>query len=398
MRLEMAKRQHHEISKKRVRDGLKPRGEPFWQSEPLAEHLRLGYRKRKGGGGTWIARYRTGYNEGDQQTFRIGLDADYSYLDAKKKALELFERNVKRGIDREAPTLRKAADEYLAFVLKDSTGDRRNKHTAHADANWRIKQYIDDSALSDVTLDELREDNLQEWFDALEGKAASKNRNLTLIKAILNHSVTKRRVAAEMVDEWRRVKRIKVDRHERRRDDVYLTVDERAAIIAACKGDFADYVRAIAWTGARPGDPAQVRAEDFDGKGVVFRTKVAPTRVILSPKAQTLFKRLSKNKTPKAYLFPRQRAEPYKYSNNWARPFREATHKAAQDETLPEDKAQEAVLYSLRHSFITDALMSGMRAHVVANICRTSVKMIEEHYAHVIPDDTEQQLADIPMP
>jgi hypothetical protein len=393
----MAKRQHYEISKKKVRDGLKPRGEPYWQSEPLAEHLRLGFRKHKDGGGVWIARYRKSYSEGDQQTYRIGLDVEYSYLDAKKVALDWYDNSLKRGIDRQAPTLKKAAEEYLAYVLKDSTGHRRDKDRAHKDAKWRIEQYINAHALASVPIDEIREDDLQDWFDALEGKAASKNRNLTLIKAVLNYAVSKRRVAAEMADEWRRVKRIKVERHQRRREDVYLTVEERRAIIDACEGDFADYVRAVALTGCRPGDPAQVRAEDFDGKGVIFRTKVAPTRVTLAPQAQALFKQLAKGKTPKAYLFPRQGADPYKYSNDWSRPFKDAVRKATRSDKLDKVKAREAVLYSFRHSFITDALMSGIRTFEVAEICRTSVKMIEDHYAHVIPDDIEQRLAKVPM-
>ena len=121
-----------------------------------------------------------------------------------------------------APTLRIAAEEYLAFVLKDSTGHRRNKRTAHGDAKWRVAQHIDEHNLADVAIDKLREDDLQEWFDGLEGKGASKNRNLTLMKAILNYAVKKRRVPSELADEWRRVKPIRVERVERRREDVEL--------------------------------------------------------------------------------------------------------------------------------------------------------------------------------
>ncbi len=387
----------YNLSRKGDRERLKPRSEPYWASEPLSQALYLGYRRHRNGGGSWIVRFRE--SGGQQRTSSLGRDAkDLDYLTAKKAALKWHDRTILRGVLDKPPTLRRAAEGYLAYVLKDPIGHRLNRQRAHGDAKWRIDRYINKNGLADIPIDKIREEEIQKWFDGLEGQAASKNRNLMLMKAILNYAVKLRRVPAEMANEWRRVKRIKIARHERRRDDVYLTVAERKAIIDACEGNFKDYLLAVVLTGCRPGDPARVRAEDFDGKGVIFRTKVAPTRVPLSPAAQRLFWRLAKKKTPKAFLFPRRGADPYKYSNDWARPFREAVNDAVKNRKLPKDKARKAVLYSVRHSFITDALRSGeIRAFEVAEICRTSVRMIEDHYAHVIPGDIEQRLAAVPM-
>jgi site-specific recombinase XerD len=41
-------------------------------------------------------------------------------------------------------------------------------------------------------------------------------------------------------------------------------------------------------------------------------------------------------------------------------------------------------LYTLRHSFITQALMDGMSTLDVARITGTSLPMIEKHYGHLV--------------
>lgn len=48
---------------------------------------------------------------------------------------------------------------------------------------------------------------------------------------------------------------------------------------------------------------------------------------------------------------------------------------------------EELSLYSLRHRFITDALLAGESIHQVAQHCGTSVKMLERTYAHFRAQD-----------
>lgn len=54
--------------------------------------------------------------------------------------------------------------------------------------------------------------------------------------------------------------------------------------------------------------------------------------------------------------------------------------------------------YSLRHTYISMRLMEGANIHQVANNCRTSVQMIEEHYASHIKDRLDASAINVTRP
>ncbi len=54
--------------------------------------------------------------------------------------------------------------------------------------------------------------------------------------------------------------------------------------------------------------------------------------------------------------------------------------------------------YSLRHTYISMRLMEGANIHQIANNCRTSVQMIEEHYASHIKDRLDAAAINIQRP
>jgi site-specific recombinase XerD len=55
------------------------------------------------------------------------------------------------------------------------------------------------------------------------------------------------------------------------------------------------------------------------------------------------------------------------------------------------------VLYTLRHSWITDAITGGIDLLTVAKLAGTSLAMIEKHYGHLVEDRVPDQLAAIQM-
>lgn len=65
------------------------------------------------------------------------------------------------------------------------------------------------------------------------------------------------------------------------------------------------------------------------------------------------------------------------------RPFnRDLFNKILEEEGLRIDRdGKRRTAYSLRHTYISSRLMEGASIHQIANNCRTSVQMIEEHYA-----------------
>src|SRR5690606_20058068 len=104
-----------------------------------------------------------------------------------------------------------------------------------------------------------------------------------------------------------------------------------------------------------------VLRKDYDARtgSVTFRTKDHPRTIPLSPSAKALFDRLAKSKLPRAHLFTTDDGKPWQ-SKDWSGKVKEAVTKAK----LP----QETVLYTLRHSWITDAIIGGMDLLTVAKL------------------------------
>jgi len=52
-------------------------------------------------------------------------------------------------------------------------------------------------------------------------------------------------------------------------------------------------------------------------------------------------------------------------------------------------------MYTLRHSWITDAIVAGMDLLTVSKLAGTSLLMIEKHYGHLVQDGAREKLAAI---
>lgn len=63
-------------------------------------------------------------------------------------------------------------------------------------------------------------------------------------------------------------------------------------------------------------------------------------------------------------------------------------------EISDELKEKDIVLYSCRHTFITNKLKKGANRNIIAKHCGTSIEMIERHYDHIISIMTPDELLD----
>jgi integrase len=155
-------------------------------------------------------------------------------------------------------------------------------------------------------------------------------------------------------------------------------------------GALRDLMEAAALTGARAGELTGATRGQFDArlKTMTFVGKVGSRTIPLSASALKLFKRLAKGKLPAAPLFTRDDGKPWGHSD-WDELVREAGEKAK----LPKG----VCLYTLRHSFITQAITDGMSTLDVARLCGTSVGMIEKHYGHLVADSARERLAAVTM-
>ena len=379
-----------------ARGKLPIRREPHW-ADAIAKGLFIGFRKLDAeGNGNWIARYRID----DAQKYRsIGAVHLVAYEDAIDEARK-FAKSCEAGVSAQGvETVADACRDYVDALRKDG------KPAAALDASRRFERTIYHDPLGRVALGKLRQRDLEAWRTRVElGKLgplpatkgrppqskplskATANRMRTPLVAALNRAVARRYVDKERAIEWDSVKPHKAAGARR---DLYLDRAQRRALLEHAEPAVRDLMECIVLTGCRPGDPAAVLRRDYDARSgsVTFRTKGHLRTVPLSPPAKSLFDRLAKGKLPAAPMFTNG-GTPWQ-PHDWRQPVKAAAEAAS----LP----SSVVLYTLRHGWITDAILGGMDLLTVAKLAGTSLAMIEKHYGHLVQGAAREKLAAVQM-
>jgi site-specific recombinase XerD len=374
----------YEIHKANKREALTPRmGEPYW-GVPLGRGRALGYRKIASDRGSWIARMRPEAGSQKYEYKALGADSrEFGYEKAKEAALAWF-KGRDAGVDSKVATVADACREYVKDRRREKDDDGRCAH----DAEKRFERTIYGEPFGAIPLDRLRTPRIKEWRDGLKLSKGSSNRTLTALKAALNLAVANRRVHSSSAREWADVKAYP---NATKRRDLFLDLKQRRKLLQAAKdGALRDLMEGAALTGARAGELTSAIRRQFDGrlKTITFRGKVGARTIPLAPSALSLFQRLAKGKLPTAPLLTRDDGKPWGHSD-WDELVRAAAEKAK----LPTG----VCLYTLRHSFITQAITDGMTTLDVARLCGTSVGMIEKHYGHLVADAARKRLAAVTM-
>lgn len=369
----------YELGKVRVRQALKPRREPYW-GPAIGRGKYLGLRKIAADRATWIARLRT--DAGTQNYRSLGhLGPVLGWDEAKAAATDWFKAH-EAGV-RERP----GTVEAVCKLYVEDRRREKGKATAQ-DAEDRFERTVYDTSFGRMRVDKIRAPDIRRWRDGLGLSKASANRTFTSLRAALNLAVRDRSVAADRAQEWASVKHYA---NAGQRRTIFLDVLQRRALLeAAGGGALRDLLQAAAVTGCRPGELVSARRSQFDGRTghMVFKGKTGTRTVPLSPAALALFTRLSKGKLPGAYLLTRDDGKPW-LRGDWDHLVREAAGEAK----LPAG----TVLYSLRHSFITQAISNGMSTLDVARLTGTSLQMIEQHYGHLSMDAAAQRLKSVEL-
>lgn len=374
----------HDIDKAGVRNKLQPRREPYWGA-PVERGLFVGFRRLEQGG-NWIARYRN--DEGRQVYNALGqVTPAYDYEAAKRDARQ-WSRAVVAGV--RTDTLLTVAD-----VCRDYTKAMaaEGRERSSVDATKTFNRIVYNDPIGKVRADKLTQRHLEAWRARLEAgemtgrkrglpSRATINRNLTALKAALNRAVARREIPHERAIEWESIKPYR-DADGKR--EIYLDREQRRALLEAAKGDLRDLLTCIATTGCRPGDPAAMLRRDYDArtKSVTFRTKTGARTIPISPTAKALLDRLAKDKLPAAQMFTNGGEEWTPQA--WAPMVKAAATKAK----LP----AAVVAYTLRHSWITDAIIGGVDLLTVAKLTGTSLEMISKTYGHLVHDVARDKLA-----
>jgi integrase len=210
---------------------------------------------------------------------------------------------------------------------------------------------VDGTPFGDRPLEKIRTPHIKTWFHGLEMSKPSANRTLTALKAALNFAVSNRLVSAGVAPEWAEVKPY---RDAGKRRELFLDLKQRRALLAASQGSLRDLLEAAMLTGARAGELVNATRDPFDFRTgcISFRGKTGPRTIPLSAPALTLFKRLAESKLPTARLLTRDDGKPWAHSD-----WDELVRAAAEAAGLPSGTC----LYTLRHTFITQAVQDGRR-------------------------------------
>jgi len=295
-------------------------------------------------------------------------------------------------------TVSDACRDYVTALEKDG------RKSASDDAKRRFERCLHGDKLGKIRLKDLHQDHIEAWRDRVEkgdlpplpvkrGRPpvakplarSSINRIRTTLVAALNHAVARRKVSPDLAFEWNAVKPLK-DAGQRR--SLYLEREQRRALLEAAEGPVRDLIECVALTGCRPGDPSLCLRSDYDGRtaSVRFRSKDHDRKIPLSPAATALFDRLAKGKLPKAHLFTQDGKKVWT-PTDWSELVRDAAARAG----LPAG----VTLYTLRHCWITDAIVGGMDLLTVAKLAGTSLAMIEKHYGHLVQGAARDKLAQV---
>jgi integrase len=395
----------------KVLKALKPRKsrDPYWGA-PLARGRHVGYRKIAADKATWIAR-RWSVEEGKYRFQSLGVASDAFGYDQAKKAAEEWFKLQESGVTTTSEVVT-VADACRAYVksLTLTNGEKSGR-----DANLRLRRTLYDSALGKRALATVRITHIKGWRDGLGLNPENSNRTLRSFKAALNMAVDNRQCVASLAKEWNEVKPLP---SEKKRRTLYLDLDQRRRLLDHCgDGSFRDFIEAAMLTGARGGELADAKCSQFDARSssMTFigktRLKIEPRTVPISAPAVALFKRLAKGKKPDDLLFMRDESimgaafcdietrhyhglakieKPVRWlSYDWGGMVKQAV--------IAADLPHSTTHYTLRHSWISAALGSGMSTLDVARLTGTSLLMIEKHYGHLVDGAARLKLAAVAM-
>jgi integrase len=379
-----------DLSIKRDRRDLPPRREPYWQR--LGEGAYLGFRR---GPDTWIARRRRRYEKG-QDYHPLGEAIDYD--EAKKRAEAWFAsvgntavRSAKRG------TVRGALDAYLAHLRE------HGREASATDAKWRFDLLFRDDPLADVKLESATRDDFREWRERKRAGRLPRtlNRHFRSVVAGLNVAVKELGYVGNR-EAWQ-LTPLADDRDDDGETAVFLTPEQRKALISACEPATGAYLRGLELTGARPKELAQATVADLDaahgtltlrhrkGRPPKLRTRV----VVLGADALPFFRQQARRKLPAAPLFPDSAGQPLR-RHIWSIETRagivQVNKKARGAKRIPPG----ASAYSFRHARISELLqVHGIDPLTVAQQTGTSLAMIEKAYFKFIASAMREKLAEI---
>jgi integrase len=390
------------IESREARRKLAVQSEPHWRA--IVQGAHVGYYKgaRRG---AWLVRWRrpeSGYQKATLGEADDTRDADgehvLDYRQAQQKALEQIGRWQRPEAPEAPPAPITVADVVKAYL--DWIGKHRKPTTAR---EWRYMAQAHILAkLGKLEVAKLTTARLRKWHedlaeqparlrtkrgakqrhrdalddsDAIRARRATANRNLTVLKAALNHAWQSGQITGS--DEaWRKVKPFRGADAARVR---YLQIEECTRLLNACPEDFRRIVRGALVTGARYGELCRADVRDFnpDSASLLVRESKGgkPRWIPLDDEAAAFLASITAGRRGNEPLFTRADGGRWGKSHQ-RRPLLDAC-KAA--------KIEPAIgIHILRHTWASLRIMAGLPLMVAAQVLgHSDTRMVERHYGHL---------------
>jgi integrase len=379
-----------DITTRTARMRLKPKREPYWAK--LGKARAVGFRR---GPDTWIARLTSGDGRKTYKALdELGPDPDYN---AAKTAAESWfalttgtaRRVVRRG------TVRSALAAYL-WQLR-----RIGRRKAAVAAAALFKLVIDDG-LGMLKLESVQRDDVEAWRtrQRIKGRAPrSTNRYTRQVIAAI-------RLAIEELGHTGNLRAwdltpLMDDVEESSEAAVFLNAEQRARLIAKCPQALANFLTALAHTGARPSEIAVATARDFDpasGTLTMRSRKGRPVKlkargVMLSSEGAQFFRAQARDKTPSAPLIANAHDGGHWTRQEWAKGIRKAAGAANENAKVAQRIPAGVSAYSFRHARISELLqIYGVDPLTVASQTGTSLGQMEKYYFKFMPTAMRDKL------
>ena len=333
--------------------------------------------------GTWVLRVADG--RGGARTAAIAYADDHDAADAKFLDYWQAQDRAKAAARIEngaagSPllTVRAVAKTYLQWL------SAKNARTA-ADTSGRLEKHFLPK-FGDHLVVSLTKTRLDAWLasmvissddpERVRRSKDSANRVLSMVKALLNHAIRDPAYGLSDDTAWRLVR--PYHGVSKPRSIRYTDEEVRRMVDVVADQAVARLISGAFLTGARYGELAEARVEQFDNRSKTLRVNIGKTgarTIILQTSAADFLSKIADARQPQDFLFTQSNGSRWKKSDQ-TRPIKAALKSAG--------LSIKGSIYALRHTYISRAIEGAVPLNVIADNCGTSIRMIEKTYAKIL--------------
>lgn len=359
------------------RTKLEPRRDPYWHR--IAQGRFVGFRRMaRGAEGTWLARCYLGDKYEHRSLGDFATLSEKARFDAAVAAAEEWFSHLGAGGEAKPGTVKEACDAYAEHLRTEKS------ETAAKDAEGFYRRTVYEDAIARVDLAKATRRHFEEYRKRqirAAGSISSFNRNITPLRAALNHAKDVGKVPSDQAwavplkplkDEGKAAGSLRPGA----RRELYLDAAERAKLIEHASEETKRFLTVLRLLPLRPGDVASLQVKHFKAHERTLSIPAGKTvrrDIPLSTGAVAHLKACAQDKLPEAWLISRDGD-----GRQWRKEaWRDEIKLAAAAAKLP----RATVAYTFRHSVITDLVKSSdIDLLTVAQLSGTSIAMIEKHY------------------